>query len=631
MEDKNLALIAMAVLLLVGLIAIGGNYIVYGELSLVSECSGGSSVLSIDDAYITTSSDLGGKKVVRVTAVANGGGECLTINWDDSLIEDKLDGEYVVDNSVFGQLTTKSQTQEFTFSSFSPQKSVYKVFVDEISAWCSEDACEDEYGVGNVLSAYIPGLNPWKCGCVYQSLEGRAGRISSGSSKDFEVEFSIDDLGDTTLTIDDQSGEIGDDAFIKWQGDLMSGYWLSSPSGNYDGYLSVSEQDWIMVNKEFYEDLEDELDYISDSDGCLMIGDSDDREQCAAVYNSFFDLLTNDAGDDWADDEYPIVDNVYTDGNDLIAELNTYTTWQVFTIDLDAEFVGIHINEGDPEVKCPSGGDEITSGELFTDTFEVKDLSGTNPTFGLSLDCSSSGEGDLEQTRISNVGTSYEEIEGYISGTFTSEKDFTCTFKAYDLNTPSNYDTCTVSYTGIPFTGCTPGEKTCSSDASKLGTCKSDGTSYTWEGCDYGCEAIENTYRCRLQTDEICNDGIDNDGDGLVDDADPDCDSSWFGSVWDWLKDFFGGVFGFAKTIKYLIVVVVPLFILFFLENVLKGVRGLSENAIARWAISIIVAVGLAVFLVQFIGSLVFWILVILGIGGVLVLGYVRSMIPTPK
>jgi len=239
-----------------------------------------------------------------------------------------------------------------------------------------------------------------------------------------------------------------------------------------------------------------------------------------------------------------IKDGIITDfvekPTEFVSDLATYTTWQVFTIDIDADWVGIHKVIGEPNVKCPLGITEVTSGQSKSVVFEVRDESGTNPSFGLNLICSD-GFGSLQQSRVDNIGTSYQSIDGYVTISTTTEKDFSCTFEAYDLNNPNNKDSCITNFKGKPFTGCTPGEKVCSSDSKELGTCNSAGTNFNFIDCgQFGCEAFENTYRCRLQSKEICDDTIDNDGDGLIDMEDPDCDEElgWWGKIKKTINDF---------------------------------------------------------------------------------------------
>jgi len=537
---KKLLIFIIGIIVLIGLV-VGVYYFSISEPTteaIFGECSGGTTVLGITNAHITTSSDLGGKEVLRIIAVANGGGECLTIGFDGDDIIDELGDEYDVESGVFGDLITKLQTQTFTSSQKSGQ--IYKISRGEKQSGtlCSVSNCEKDYN--NVINSIRTFPVTGTCYCYFKNLIGREGQFDSTSKKDFEVEFSIDGLGSTTLSSGQQSGKIGSNAFIKWSGDLFSGTWLSTP--NYDTYLQIADNEWRMTNDGYYDDISDRLE---DDEDCISRGYT--VSCCGGIstnpitcsnshmnqYNTFVDLKLSNKDNTFISQESSVESGDWN-GNKFITDLATQTTWQVFTIDIDADWVGIHKLVGIPEVKCPSETLDVTSGQSRTIEFKVRDKAGTNPSFGLNLVCAS-GSGSLQQSRINNVGTTYEEVNGYVTISTTTEKDFSCTFEAYDLNEPDNKDSCTASFKGRPFTGCILGEKVCSSDGKELGTCNPTGTNFDFISCIFGCEAFENTYRCRLQAIEICDDGIDNDGDGFVDMDDPDCEENGGKCGW-WIK-----------------------------------------------------------------------------------------------
>jgi len=308
---------------------------------------------------------------------------------------------------------------------------------------------------------------------------------------------------------------------------------------NYDGYLNIADNRWGMADDGYYNDISDRLEYEEEvcfpdpweCDAGAWEWNYDFYVRHTNQYNSFVDLKKTNKDSKFESDESSVKSGNW-DGNKYTADLATFTTFQTFIIDLDAEWVGIHKNIGEPKVKCPSGRTEVISGQQTTSIFQVKDESGTNPAFGLNFVCTEGSE-SLQQNRINNVGTSYQDIEGYVTITTLEDKDFSCEFGAYDLNEPDNKDFCTAYYKGIPFTGCIANtEKVCSSDGSQLGTCNSAGTNFNWVDCDFGCEAFEDTYRCKLQAKEICDDGIDNDGDGLIDMDDPDCQNGEVCGCW---------------------------------------------------------------------------------------------------
>jgi len=388
--------------------------------------------------------------------------------------------------------------------------------------WCDINACQQSYT--DVLYAYRVFLG-YPCTCIYKQLIGQNGKFSSSYSRDFDVLFSIDGLGETHITNSKQSALIGSKAFIKWSGDLMTGNWLTVP--NYDSYLSNSDGKWRMSDSDFYNTISNRLETDSRSSGCLSPTSSTGSggiDSCISKYNAFVDLQTTNKDSNFINENDLISTSGWKDYQ-FKADLNTFTSWQVFTIDLDATSVGIHKNIGIPEVQCPSGRPEITSGKSISAIYKVRDKAGTNPSFGLILDCDD-GTGILSKDRISNVGTSFVSISSTISSTTTTtDKDFSCKFEAYDLNNPDSSDSCTADYKVIPFTGCTAGEKSCSSDGGKLGTCNSAGTGFDFIDCQYGCEGFENTYRCRLQSDPDPDDEFCADCDAFV-------LNTLFGSTW---------------------------------------------------------------------------------------------------
>lgn len=526
------------ILLLIAVVV--GIYYFSGSHSQVAvgDCSGGTTILSISQASITTSQDLNGKQVLRVVAVANGGGECARIRWSQSDIEKALKDtgdNYAVDNEVYGDLILNEQTQTFHVES-KPAQTVYKIAQNkkQTGLLCNVGNCEATYD--NVIYAYrkyITGVGD--CFCVYKMNEGQGGIFKSTSTKDFDVTFKIEGAGETHLTSTQQSAKLGSKAFIKWSGDLFSGTWLGTP--NYDGFQRVSAQSWIMAEDGFYDDISDrfESDTKDDSDmynkGCLVGGYKnvegwidfpyEQMGSCLDQYNSFVEGKLEDKTSDFEGSEEAVASGDWN-GNAYTAVLAVPTTWQMFTIDLDASFVGIHKLVGEPAVSCPSAKQSVTSGKQVTSVFQVKDKSGTKPSFGLSLNCNN-GIGSMQTNRITKVGTSYQNVNGYVTITTSSNQDFSCVFEAYDLNDPDNKDSCTSNYLGVPFSGCTAGETQCSSDFKQLGVCKSDGTDYTWSDCENGCDYVNGKATCLNQKKEICNDGVDNDNDNLIDDKDPDC------------------------------------------------------------------------------------------------------------
>lgn len=510
------------ILVILGIFAFVYFYPSDDAQAVVGQCTGGTTILSLGNAFVTTSDDLAGKEVVRIFATANGGGECATINFRDYQIENSINqygGDYEVDNSVFGELITKEQTQ--TFRTTGTGRYIYKLARGEkqTGLLCSIENCEATYN--NVIYAgRTANLPTATCWCIYKNWVGNEGRFSSTIDRDFVVEFKIEGLGSVDISQGQQSANLGNQAFIKWSGDLMNNRWLSLPT--YDTYYEISSQRWRLAEDGYFDDIQDRLETDTNvGSGCTTFWwELSELDTCLSQYNNLVNLKTQNKDSEF-ENTNSLVDDVTWNGVSMLVDLSTQTTFQTFTIDLDADFVGIHKNVGSPDVQCPSGRQEFVSGSRAETTVKVKDLSGTNPTFGLSYQCTN-GEGSLQQNRIFNVGTTFQDVLAYSTAQTQTDLDYQCLFSAYDLNSPTNRDTCIVYYKVVPFTGCTPGQKQCSPDGKALMVCNSEKV-YDEIPCAFGCEIFNGEARCSLQKKEICDNNIDDDGNGLVDKDDPQC------------------------------------------------------------------------------------------------------------
>jgi len=168
MKSKSIIFIILGLLLLGGVGA--GIYFLLPTTQVVTgTCTGGTTILSIDKAFITTSSDLGGKEVIRVYATANQGGECARIRFRNYELENALQNEgqdYDVENSVFGDLITNSQSQTFTIFQKQP---IYKIAYGEKKSGtlCTNSNCEKDYD--GVLVSERETISPLStCYCFFK-------------------------------------------------------------------------------------------------------------------------------------------------------------------------------------------------------------------------------------------------------------------------------------------------------------------------------------------------------------------------------------------------------------------------------------------------------------------------------
>lgn len=479
---------------------------------ITEECAGGTGVLSISNAKITTSTDLNGKNVIRVTAIANKAGECLSIDWGASEIKEELKEstgqDYNVNKGIFGELNLVKQEQIFKISKTN-RAIIPKISSSNIGTLnlCTQDTCVSR-GYTNTFASLRRGGSlddpSFACICYYPQNYAEDGRVDEGSQRNTIVDFSITGLGITRLDRNTQSGKISDKAFIKWQYDGLSTNWLGNP--NYDGALIYNKADWILVDRGSYDIIFDEYDKLDSEDGlssCGITKYNGNQDKCVDQYNSLVDSKLQNRLLNYINNNKDLIETAFFNGNQLLTTLSTPITYPVFTIDIDAQAIGIYLVQGKPDVTCPSGTISGNSGQTTNPTFTVKNLANSPAVFGLSLSCVNAF-GSITDNRQQFGALEQKNIIGVNTMTVTpteKEKTSVCTFKAYDINSLEE-DSCTYNYKAVAVLGCTPeGSKLCSNNNEKLLTCQKDG-SYSEEKCEFGCESFENTYRCKPKGDD---------------------------------------------------------------------------------------------------------------------------------
>ncbi len=150
----------------------------------------------------------------------------------------------------------------------------------------------------------------------------------------------------------------------------------------------------------------------------------------------------------------------------------------------------------------------------------------------------------------------------------------------------------------------------------------------------------------RIDVTEQCDDGNTRSGDGcssscqseIVCSDDEDCEKgfscentrcvrtkcAWY-DIPCKLKSLFSGIFSFFNVLKYLVIFIFGAVSIFISSDILKSVESLEENKVIRWIISSIIGIGIGLLLYTFIYGLVFWIIVVLGIGYMLLGQKIKS------
>lgn len=528
-SKKNVYLVFVVLIALV----FGGIFF-FGRQTGLGGC-GSSTILSIDKAVLTTSSDLDGKEVVRVTAVVNGGGECANIIWDKNQLKNALERDgnsYSVDNSVYGDFTKKYQEQVFTLFSNSNQpyeRAELTKVSGSIGNLCLEPNLCENNGIQNSLGRVHRGnLFSGDCYCVQTKVVGENADFSSSFEENFEIEFGIQGLQSGIINSKDQRSLFLKDssgkkkAHVKWTGYMLNNKWNSIP--NYDGIYIYGNNVWHLTRDGAYNEYLNLIrDFRSPSTwDSVAVWDYPDAESRVLSYNAQLENIISNKESEYLS-RTPFISSLEQEGAELRAQLEHDLVFPVFTIDIVADVVGIHKVEGTPELDCSGLGDFTTqSGKTKTQSFTIKNdaQSGSQKAgFSLGVDCTNGGSALLETYNVNLGGQQSTRVDVTSSLLVQSgTKESQCTITARDINS-ENSDTC-----GYDFKAESIEVDECSSDicfGSQLWECVNG--KYNQINCKYGCSMSGGQPICVSPETEICNDGIDNDNDGKIDMKDEDC------------------------------------------------------------------------------------------------------------
>jgi hypothetical protein len=196
----------------------------------------------------------------------------------------------------------------------------------------------------------------------------------------------------------------------------------------------------------------------------------------------------------------------------------------LFTIDTDADYIKIVRVAGEPEiVGCERGGFTLTSQSFRDVSFRVRNKGSSSGSFTGNLRCNDAAQALAPQTITTQPGqtVTYRARNGFAS---TTDQEIDCTFTVTD-RVSGRQATCGYQWQ-VEARRCSDGVTSCSvENPNQLMICR-NGFPELLETCERGC--VGNA--CRDENDPLretdCDDGYDNDGDGLVDQLDPDCEGA---------------------------------------------------------------------------------------------------------
>ena len=531
MKKKNKKVILWISIILLILIAGFFGYQGLVKQAIIDDCTGGLTINSISNAIITNSENLNGRQAIRLTVTANQKGECAEIIFDKDAINQKLASQGVgISKSVFLDVT--SRTQQQTFQIQNTNQRVEKVGIENIgfNLIATKNTCNSKLasrGLPQTTFLATQGLS--SVDCYYYKVLGDVGQFGTVSNRDFKIGFKSSDGNVAVVESGVGSAKVGNNIFVKWNGDLASQIQIGSIP--YDA-INIGGN-WRVTRDDFYNGITSRR---NDLNTCIknrcqevfFCTDKTIQATCTNPYNNYVDQNTVNLISELKSSNR-IIDTAVISGSNLVLVFSEPISFPTFVVDIDAEFVGIFQLIGKPDVSCPSDM-TINSGETATANINVKNIGQNNAVFSLKLTCDGNERQVTPQTlQLSKdqsktaVGTITDTNRKSVTGQDTITKS--CTFIATDPNS-LNQDSCTFKVNVKSVEVCVPGKTICSEDLKDVLVCNSDGKSYSTQAkCDYGCENIGDKAQCRTSVGakEICTNGIDDDNDNLIDTQDPDC------------------------------------------------------------------------------------------------------------
>jgi len=571
------------------------GFIIRPLSSVTNTCYGGLQIL------ISTASHVPGQEFFHGEATANMGAECFKIAWTEEDIENYLADGGDADDGVYGDIVIKSQSN--TFHTKEIDQIVENYHIKSYKGYyvsCSNSDCRGELNDDGIGYRRVVGSNLGigECHCIYTMERGTFAPFVSGIGEThFRATISIDGLGNKEISDETRDVAFGDKAIFHWQGSLLSTRTITVPfyftpfrEGNDYVLTDTSYSDFgnsetsVKIQQVVYKYK------MKDFDDCIPRVYISDVKKCINAYYSKADELLDDKINVYRASDPIILDADFdVDEGDLVVELEPYSTsFQRFSFDINAAWLGIEYLVGKPRVTCPDD-QEGFSGETREIDLGVKNVAGGTGVFALSLNCGTLSE-TISPDTVSLPSGDSKTIRATIKGTTTTtEKTDTCTFRAYAKKDPTQQHSCSFSYKTKPRDVCLPGERKCSTDKQNLLICNDEGTGYNEYPCVNNC-IYDSSEGAKCAEDPSCRE----EEETCTEDKDCCSGLECRGNLckpikpgWQWDNLYFlpilltlglAGLFGWmgkTRTGKY-----------YWLDLTIGGIIGLIVGLVAYWILS---------------------------------------------
>jgi len=311
------------------------------------------------------------------------------------------------------------------------------------------------------------------CGCVGGSIEGMPGELESlpDVSTEFDVVVTRDD-GQTdretfnTLT-GETRGEIGDNAYSVWQGNLDTGRACAGTEGRMTMYVDGA---WVVTSSSDYDFYLDKVDRenLANLEEITAAGwdDADEMEDAIDEINARADNAISEETFGRIENEME-----YNDGRVEKTLSNSLAQSPIITLYVKADWLGVYTPIPAPEIVRVDSSCFLTGedGEIIV---RVKNVGEERGNIEVTASCPSPFSAKRADITLypGESGNVYLELSATTST--RRERDCTVTASAGDDSVTASVGVCV-----DPQQVCTPNEKVCLDGDVKQ--CNSDGSAYT--------------------------------------------------------------------------------------------------------------------------------------------------------
>jgi len=450
-------------------IAILSIFIVANNSDYLSFASSDFTFTSIDSDIdiISNDNDLENANFL-ITAVVNGGGQSLSGMITPSNF--KSETGYDTENNIVIRCDNVEQKLQYPISNTGNKLFNYYYEIED-SYECPAEAENTLRFKGDILGFGKGAI------CVYREQTGIFGKLQTVPNRATSMEIIVDNgderISKTLSTVgsleDSKSVNLYDGSTwignVKWVGDLDSG--KQPPDGtSYKAYYSDTSDNWKVISELRYNE------YLSEQ--IKLEAFLEGREVQIATSRVYAVDAIDDILDDY-DDVYSTVINkrvTSIDGSavtvgdsssisnaDVEFIADTLYGYPELLMTLDAEYIGIVIPTGEPEIiaiEC----DEFLSGNNNGICYvKVKNIGDNSASFSVSMEetypFKQTGTSDVLNIDSGEIRTFNVNIFTDTYGTAIS-KDIK--FKVIDYNNPDNFDTDTVKISMLQPAQCVEGD-----------------------------------------------------------------------------------------------------------------------------------------------------------------------------